>query len=131
MGEVIHGACLCGRIAFDVQEPEIMGACHCTRCQRWSGGSGAMAVAVAPQNFKVTKGQELMKRYQEDKFADRYFCGHCGSSIYVDGRKKYYVGAGCLRDVKLKTAYHLQVANKAPWDEIGGSAPQFAEWPSS
>lgn len=131
MSEVIHGACLCGRIAFDLQEPEVMAACHCTRCQRWTGGSGAVAVAVAAKHFKITKGQDSIKRYHEDSFADRYFCGQCGSSVYVDGGEKYYVGAGGLRDVKLKTAFHMQVAYKAPWDEIGGNAPQFPEWPPS
>ena len=129
MSEVIHGACLCGGIAFDVHEPEVMGACHCTRCQRWTGSAGTMVVVVTPKNFKVTKGQESLKRYHEDGFVDRYFCGHCGSAVYADGGKKYYVGAGGLRDVKLKTAFHMQVAHKAPWDEIGGNAPQFSEWP--
>lgn len=70
-----------------------------------------------------------MKLFHEDNFADRYFCGHCGSSVYVDGGETYYVGAGGLRDVKLKVACHIQVANKAPWDEIGGSAPQYAVSP--
>jgi hypothetical protein len=129
MSEVIHGACLCGRVEFDVNEPEVMGACHCTRCQRWSGGPGSTVVVVAAKNFKVTKGKDQLKLYHEGEFADRYFCGNCGSGVYVDGGEKYYVGAGCLRDVKLKNAFHIQVAYKAPWDEIGGSAPQFPEWP--
>jgi hypothetical protein len=33
--------------------------------------------------------------------------------------------------VTLKNAFHIQVAYKAPWDEIGGSAPQFPEYPPS
>jgi hypothetical protein len=131
MSEVIHGACLCGRITFDVIDPEVMGGCHCTRCQRWGGGAGAVAVVAAAKNIKVTKGQDLIKRYQEKDFADRAFCSNCGSGLYADGGEKYYVCAGVLKDVKLKIAWHIQVANKAPWDEIGGSAPQFPEWPPS
>ena len=114
MSEVIHGACLCGRITFDVHEPEAMAGCHCTRCQRWSGGSGSMVLVVAAKNFQVTKGQDWVKRFHEDNFADRHFCSHCGSSIYVDGGEKYYVGAGSLRDVKMKPSFHIQVAYKAP-----------------
>jgi hypothetical protein len=131
MSEILHGACLCGRVAFEVQQPETMGVCHCTRCQRWSGGPGSTVLVVAAKNFKITKDQELVKRYHEDEFADRHFCGNCGSRIYVDGGEKRYVGAGGLRDLKMKTAFHIQVANKAPWDEIAGSAPQFPEWPPS
>ena len=59
------------------------------------------------------------------------FCGNCGSGIYADGGEKYYVGAGVLKDVKMKVAFHIQVAYKAPWDEIGGSAPQFPDYPPS
>ena len=129
MSEVIHGACLCGRVEYEVHQPEVMGACHCTRCQRWTGGAGTMVVVVKPENFKVTKGKEFMKIFHEEGFADRAFCGNCGSGISARGQDKLYVGAGGLKDVKMKTAFHIQVANKAPWDEIGGSAPQFPEWP--
>jgi hypothetical protein len=86
-------------------------------------------VVVKAANFKVTKGNDVLKIYHENGFADRGFCSNCGSSIYTDGGEKYYVGAGVLRDVKLKTAFHIQVAYKAPWDEIGGNAPQFPEYP--
>ena len=131
MSNVIHGACLCGQISFDVNEPEVMATCHCTRCQRWSGGSGMPVVVVAPENFKVTKGQDLLTRYQEEGFSDRYFCSQCGSNVYADGGEKYYVGAGVLQDMTLEPAFHVQVAFKAPWHEIGGSAPQFPEWASA
>jgi len=129
MGEVLHGACLCGKLTFDVSEPEVLGTCHCTRCTRWSGTGGSAVVVASPKSFKVTGGQELMKRYAEDKFADRYFCSNCGSSVYIDGGAKYYVMAGVLKDVAMKNAFHIQVASKAPWDEIGGNAPQFPEYP--
>ncbi len=128
MSEVLHGACLCGRIAFDVRDPEVMGACHCTRCQRWTGGPSTVVI-VAAKDFAVTKGRDLMKVYKEEGFGDRWFCGHCGSSLYADGGEKLYVGAGLLKDVKMKVAFHIQVAYKAPWDEIAGNAPQFPEWP--
>jgi len=128
MSEVIHGACLCGQVAFDVEAPEVMGSCHCTRCQRWSGAAGMTVVVAAPQNLTVTKGQELLTRYHEEGFSDRWFCSRCGSNVYADGGQRYYVGAGVLQGVELEPAFHIQVAHKAPWHEIGGSAPQFAEW---
>jgi hypothetical protein len=128
MSVVLHGACLCGQVAFDVNDPEVMGACHCTRCTRWSGGPSTVLI-VAAGNFKVTKGRDLMKVYREKGFGDRWFCSHCGSSLYADGGEKLYVSAGAVKDVKMKTAFHIQVAYKAPWDEIAGDAPQFPEWP--
>ncbi len=129
MNEVSHGACLCGKVNFDVSNAQVMGACHCTRCQRWTGSSNSMVIVSDPKDFKVTKGQDLMKRFHEEGFADRYFCTNCGSGVYVDGGEKLYIGAGGMKDLKLKPAFHIQVAYKAPWEEIGGSAPQFPEWP--
>jgi hypothetical protein len=131
MSEVLQGACLCGRVAVEVHEPELLAACHCTRCQRWGGGSGTTVVAAAAKNVKITKGQDVLKRYQEEGFADRHFCGNCGSGVYVVGGEKYYVSAAILKNVTMKLACHIQVASKAPWDEIGGNAPQFPEWPPS
>jgi hypothetical protein len=131
MSEVIHGACLCGRMEYEVRGAEVMGACHCTRCQRWTGGAGTMVVVVPKGGLTITKGKDLMKIFHEEGFAPRGFCSNCGSGIYADGGEKIYVGAGGMKDLKMKTGFHIQVAYKAPWDEIGGSAPQFPEWPSS
>ena len=127
----IHGGCLCGGETYDLGKPEGMGTCHCTRCQRWGGGAGCTVLIVADKDLKITKGQELIKRYQETGFGDRYFCGKCGSGLYGGGDGKYYVGAGTVRGHDLKPGFHIQVAYKAPWDEIAGNAPQFPDWPPS
>ena len=145
MSEVIHGACLCGAIAFDLHEssgsfapPEwsatgrpAMGICHCTRCQRWSGGSGLPFVVAAPANLKVTQGHVLIARYREDgRGTIRNFCSQCGSSLYQDAGATYYVGAGVLPGLRLEPKFHINVAHKAPWDEIAGDAPQLPEMPT-
>ena len=129
MGEIIQGACLCGQIGFEVHEPEVLGVCHCNRCQRWTGGPGLTQVVVAPENLHVTHGRDLIRQYREEGFEDRYFCSSCGSSLYTDDGQKYYVGAGTLKGVTLEPSYHYQVAFKAPWDTIGDSGTQYLEWP--
>ena len=129
MSDTMYGACLCGGITFEVHEPEGMGFCHCTRCQRWSGGPGLPEVEVAATNFKVTKGQELVRHFSEEGFTGVSFCGNCGSSLYAESGEKYSVCAGVLQDVKLEPTYHMMVAFKAPWDVISDTAPQFPEWP--
>ena len=134
MGDLIQGTCLCGGIEFEMQASDQfgpgleMGECHCTRCRGWSGAAGVPFVVADPAKFKVTKGQELLARYEPEGFSPRAFCSRCGSSLY-SGSGTYYVNAGVLQDLELKPAYHIHVAYKAPWDEIGGDAPQFAEMP--
>ncbi len=127
MAEALKGACLCGGVEYEVEDPESLGVCHCTRCQRWTGSSLA-AVVVDPTNFEITKGADLVGRY-ESELAPRHFCSNCGSSLYDDLGEKYFVAAGLMRDLELEPSFHMQVAYKADWDQIGGDAPQFAENP--
>jgi hypothetical protein len=129
MGEALKGACLCGGVEYEVRDPEAMGYCHCTRCQRWTGSSLA-GVVVAEENFTFTKGEDLVSRY-ESEFAPRNFCSNCGSSLYDDLGGKYFVAAGLMRELDMSPAFHLQVAYKAPWHTIGDEAQQFAEAPPS
>jgi len=136
MADVIHGACLCGGVEFEMQASDQfgpgleMGECHCTRCRAWSGAAGMPFVVAEAENFRVTKGQELVSCYEPEGFSSRFFCSRCGSSLYSSGGATYYVAAGVLQDdLGLKPAFHIQVADKAPWHEIGGDAPQFAEMP--
>ena len=102
MTETLKGACLCGGVEYEVQDPEVLGYCHCTRCQRWTGSSLA-GVVVAKENFKFTKGEDLVKRY-ESEFAPRNFCSNCGSSLYDDLGEKYFVAAGLMRDLEMDRA---------------------------
>ena len=127
MSKTLKGACLCGGVEYEVTDPEGMGVCHCTRCQRWTGSS-LVGVLVDKHNFKVTNGQGLVKHYLSE-FAPRQFCSNCGSSLYDDLGDKYYVAAGLMRELDLEPSFHLQVAFKAPWEKIGDDAPQFAENP--
>lgn len=135
MGDVIHGKCLCGGVEFEMQASDQfgpgleMGECHCTRCRGWSGAAGVPFVLSEAKHVNVTKGQELLTRYEPEGFTARVFCRRCGSSLYSGSGDTYYVSAGVLEDLELKPAYHVQVAYKAPWHEIGGDAPQFAEMP--
>lgn len=127
MSDTLKGACLCGGVNYEVRDAEGMGVCHCTRCQRWTGSS-LVGVLVDRNNFNVTKGQDLVTRY-ESEFAPRHFCGNCGSSLYDDLGEKYFVAAGLMRELDLQPSFHLQVAFKAAWEAIGDDAPQFAEGP--
>jgi hypothetical protein len=118
---------LCGGVEYEVQDPEALGYCHCTRCQRWTGSSLA-GVVVASENFRFTKGEDLVKTY-ESELAPRNFCSNCGSSIYDDLGAKYFVAAGLINDLDMTPSFHQQVAYKASWHEIGDDAQQFAEMP--
>ena len=127
MPETLNGKCLCEGVQYEVQSPKAMGYCHCSRCQRWTGSSLA-GVVVSPEDFKITKGEDLVKRY-ESELAPRNFCGNCGSSMWDDLGEVYFVAAGLMADLDMEPSFHQQVAYKAKWHHIGDDAPQFAEMP--
>ena len=127
MSKSLEGACLCGGVEYEARDPEGMGVCHCTRCQRWTGSS-LVGVLVDRHNFTITKGDDLVSKYESD-LAPRQFCSNCGSSLYDDLGEKYFVAAGLMRELDLEPGFHLQVAFKAPWEAIGDDAPQYAENP--
>jgi hypothetical protein len=129
MAKTLKGACLCGSVEYELEDPQSFGVCHCTRCQRWTGSSLA-AVVVDRNNFRFTKGDDLVRRY-ESEFAPRHFCGNCGSSLYDDLGENFFVAAGLMRELDLQPSFHMQVAYKAPWETIGGDAPQYDENPPS
>jgi hypothetical protein len=128
MSRTQKGACLCGGVEYTATDLEGFGICHCTRCQRWTG-SVLAAVLVDPDNFEITKGQELVKRY-ESELAPRHFCSNCGSSLYDDLGEKYFVAAGLMRELDMTPGFHMMVANKAHWDTINDDVQQFDGAPS-
>ncbi|KAH8655134.1 Mss4-like protein [Tricladium varicosporioides] len=81
-----QGSCLCGAIEYEYKGKPIETAlCHCTDCQKWSGSAYTSNVIIPSESFKLTKGTP--KCYTNfglsGKAHPHYFCGDCGSSIYV------------------------------------------------
>ncbi|SDY18951.1 GFA family protein [Citreimonas salinaria] len=81
MSRAIEGRCLCGAVTLTVgrHEPTV-GACHCTMCRRWAGSA-----------LFVFKGEDVqvegpVKVYRSSSFAERAFCGTCGSLLWFKDR---------------------------------------------
>ena len=74
------GGCLCGAVTFQASqvEPHVH-ACHCSMCRRWTGGP-MQAAAVGELQF--TSGQDAVKSYASSEWAERGFCGECGTTLF-------------------------------------------------
>jgi hypothetical protein len=95
----MHGRCLCGEVRFDATPAERHShACHCEMCRRWTGGA-LLAVPVAPDAVRF-EGEANIRRYRSSEWAERAFCGVCGSSLYyrvtAEGSEQgmYYMALG-------------------------------------
>jgi hypothetical protein len=100
----LNGHCLCGKITYScASEPLFTGICHCRDCQRQTGTSFSLNVAV-PRGSLNIEGQTL-KTFDEvggsGLLVRRKFCGNCGSTIlsYSQSMPDWeFVKAGTLDD---------------------------------
>lgn len=78
------GGCLCGTVRYELEsEPSDCGWCHCRTCQL-SSGTPAQAFAGVPRgDWVATSGADSIRMIRSSSFGQRYFCGECGTPLYV------------------------------------------------
>jgi hypothetical protein len=125
----VTGHCECGAIRFTVTSP-LRGVvdCHCGQCRRFHGHVAAYTNAArADVSFAEQRG---LRWYRSSSFAQRGFCGECGSSLFWqrDGAADISIAAGCLdAPTGLRTVGHIFVAHRGDYYDIADGLPQHAE----
>jgi hypothetical protein len=128
------GSCLCGGIHYEVHGeigPVIQ--CHCKRCRKANGTAFATNAPIQKADFKIVKGEELLKQFASTATTTRCFCRECGSpimSIKAEAPDTYRLRIGTL-DTALEhqPTMHIYAAYKAEWDHICDGLPQYDERP--
>ncbi|MCJ1371819.1 hypothetical protein MMC20_003039 [Loxospora ochrophaea] len=83
------GSCLCGKVQYEMSGlPSGMVLCHCRNCRQASGSSFAANTWYQKSQFQITQGADEVKLYHDDRTEsgsslERYFCGNCGSPLYI------------------------------------------------
>src|SRR5437588_5883588 len=82
----ITGRCLCGAVTYSVDaDPVIQAVCHCTDCQRQTGGPFSVIVGVA-RDALVVEGSTLASfstvGTDHGGETQRSFCTACGSPLF-------------------------------------------------
>jgi len=83
----IEGRCLCGDVRYtSTAEPVVVALCHCTHCQRQSGGAFSVNVGVPKGALTFVAGTPQVYADTGDSGQPvyRHFCGRCGSPIFSD-----------------------------------------------
>ena len=117
------GQCLCGavQVSATLRGPCIT-ACHCTQCQRWTGGGPSLAVQV--ENLDVI-GDEHMTPYFHSSWGERACCKICGANIYwkMQDKSAAYISVGLLEDQSgLKIAEEIFIDFRPDWlDAVAGA----------
>ena len=124
----IQGGCFCGTLRYEVQGPLAAArACHCSRCRKaFSAASSAYAEVPSTSSFRWLQGKDTLRTYETAPGWGMGFCGKCGSTLcgLHDGQV-HGLTLGCVDgDPGVELSMHIFVGSKAPWDHIGGEAPQ-------
>ena len=108
--------------------------CHCSRCRLARGAAHATNIFYQADAFKWMRGEELIADFPLPgaQFFAVAFCRQCGSTmprVSVE-RNIVNVPAGSLdSEPGITPTGHVFVSSKAPWEQITGDMPQFAEMP--
>ena len=136
MPDILAGGCLCGALRYTISVPVTeLRACHCTHCQKASGGAGSVNAVVPAAAFRFTQGTP--KRYDaaaaSGRTLHRYFCGDCGSPIYSQRPTMpdtVVVRAGTLDDSSgMKITTNIWTRSARPWAHIDPASKQFPGQP--
>lgn len=131
------GACQCGAVRYVLTgELRMTYACHCTQCQRVTGGAFAMAAVYADARIAI-EGPPLVV-YVRGGPARRvrcHFCPVCGSRIhhqwFTDAGDIPFISVrpGTLDDTRgVRPDIHVWTQHAQPWIRFG---PQDEVYPQA
>ncbi len=124
------GGCLCGAVRFRVTaEPFAAYYCHCTMCQKNTGGPFLTAANVPIEALAFTEGEP--KAYESSPGFVRLSCGECASVLGFqakDDPKLVDFSLGCLDDPNaIRPEFHIFTSTQVSWCEIADGLPRHAE----
>jgi hypothetical protein len=126
------GACLCGRLAFEITLPtKWVGHCHCSMCRRAHGAAFVTWVGVADWNFRLKHGAELLTWYKSSPGTQRGFCNQCGSSLFFRSSRwpgETHITLGNFTSaIDREPQGHVFWDAHVPWVELADTLPRRTE----
>src|SRR3982074_1839822 len=80
----LTGHCGCGGVRFALTEPATAaGYCHCTRCQRRTGGATSAQARIDGRTFRLPQREQLVRAWRDpDGGFEKCFCSECGARLF-------------------------------------------------
>lgn len=124
------GGCHCGAVRFEAVVDATKGSrCNCSICAKVNG----VGAIVKPDALVITKGESEVTPYEwGGKVSTRYFCKHCGVSVYQRGHLAEL--GGDYAGIYLNTLDDVDTAEieMAYWDgrhDNWEAGPRDKPWP--
>ncbi len=126
---------MCGQVTYVVtEELSDFGYCHCRSCRKASGSAFGANAGIKRHAYQLSDPKGYVKEFESSPGKFRAFCSNCGSGLYAylaTTADLIRIRLGSLDSNFTKTAKaHTFVSDKATWDHIVDSLPQFETWAS-
>jgi hypothetical protein len=130
--KTLTGACLCGAVTYEIDHVagDVADICHCAECRRASGAASLPWVQVPPGRFRLTKG--TARAYASSPNARRWFCGDCGTPLYMTDHENRSVGItlGSLdRPEAVTPTVHGWLCERIAWEALDDTLPRYPKAP--
>src|ERR1022692_1123813 len=128
----LEGGCTCGAVRYRLASaPIFVNCCHCTWCQRETGGGFVINAIIETARIEVTRGETLAVATPTESGTPQIIhrCPGCHVALWshYGGRTHAaFVRAGTLdRPGAVKPDAHIFTRSKLPWVNLDGGAPAF------
>lgn len=134
-GDTLHGSCLCGAVAFEIDEqPRNLVNCHCSRCRQSRGAAHGTNFFTRLDKLRWTRGTDKVRTYKvpEAQLFSTSFCTDCGSTLpsAFTPIKRYIVPAGALdTPLPITVGCNIWTSSRAPWFPLTDGLPQYEAMP--
>lgn len=139
-----EGGCFCGAVRYRVTAtPMFVHCCHCTDCQRQSGGAFAINALIETASIEMLKGEPRLVSMPtgSGRPHDIYRCPACQTALWSDyGRRPSlrFLRVSTLDDrASVTPDVHIFAKSKLPWVRLPEGARVFdlyydmkREWPA-
>ena len=129
----LEGGCACGALRYCLErEPLFVHCCHCTRCQRETGGPFAHHLMIEYSAMTLLSGEPSFVKVPTDSGNTHWVarCPACQTAVWNEhGSRKAitrYVRVGTLDEPsRCPPQAHIYVRSRQPWLALDPQVPSF------
>ena len=133
------GGCACRAVRYRLRaDPLIVHACHCTECQRLTGGAFAVNALIETDRLETLTGEprEVPVIGTSGKPQAIFRCPACQTALWSHypgaGAKLAFVRVGTLDEpARLPPDIHIYTRSKLPWVRLPDGVPAVEAYYSS
>jgi hypothetical protein len=132
----MKGHCTCNHLRYRLTDtPLFTNACHCTWCQRETGGPHAVNAMIETDRVELLAGQpvEVMTPSRSGKGQIIVRCPHCHVAVWSHyaglGKKLAFVRVGTLENpAAVPPDIHIFTVTMQPWYQLPKGVPAVPEY---